>query len=369
MKTLAAVCYERNAPVVVEEIDLDPPKQGEVLLRVKASGVCHSDLSVVSGVIPHRLPEVLGHEGAGVIEEVGPGVTRFREGDRVMLSFVSSCGTCEYCTRGRPALCATHFAGGRGFMLDDTTRFHKNGVRIHHMSRLGTMAERCVVPESSVVSIDDDIPLDKAALVGCGVTTGVGAVVRTAEIEYGSSVAVIGAGGVGLNVIQGARLCGALKIIAVDRAPSKLEAAKSFGATHAVNASDGDAVDAVRALTGGEGVDYSFEAIGLSATIEQAFHMLRLGGTAVVIGIPRADAMVSLPATLFPFGERRLIGSFFGSAQSRVDMPRILHLYREGRVMLDELVTRTYRLEEVNQAFGDLEAGRNLRGVIVFDDR
>lgn len=367
MKTHAAVCYERNQPVVVEEIDLDPPQQSEILLRIAASGVCHSDLSVVTGIQTHALPEVLGHEGAGVIEAVGPGVTRFKEGDRVMLSFVSSCGTCEYCTRGRHCLCAVHFSGPRGFMLDGTTRFHKNGERIHHFSRLGTMSQYCVVPENSVVPVPDDIGLDKAALVGCGVTTGMGAALRTANVEFGSSAAIIGAGGVGLNVIQGARLAGAEKIIAIDRDPGKLAAAKNFGATHTVNASEVDAVEGVKALTNGEGVDYSFEAIGRSDTIEQAFHMLRMGGTAVVIGIPAADATITLPAGLFPFGERKLIGSFFGSAQSRVDMPRILNLYRSGRVMLDELVTKTYRLEEVNEAFTDLKAGRNLRGVILFD--
>ena len=368
MKTRAAVVYETHQPVVIEDIQVDPPGPGEVLIELAASGICHSDLSVVKGIQVHPLPEVIGHEGAGVVQEVGANVTNVKPGDRVMLSFVSTCGRCSYCASGRPTLCAVHFTGSRSTLFDGTCRFHKGKRRIHHMSRLGTMTQYTVVSENSVIPVDDDIPLRTAALLGCGVTTGMGAVLRTARVEAGSHVAVIGTGGIGFNVVQGAALVGAQKIIVVDVVERKLKLARQFGATHMVDASRQDAVKAVKELTGGEGVHYAFEAVGNPQTMAQAFHMLRMGGTAVVIGIAHPDAMVSLPAALFPYGERRIVGSFFGSAQTHVDMPRFLGLYREGKLKLDELVTQTYTLDRVNEAFADMEAGRNIRGLILFDD-
>jgi S-(hydroxymethyl)glutathione dehydrogenase/alcohol dehydrogenase len=369
MKTRAAIVYATNQPVVVEDIELDPPKSGEVMVKLAASGVCHSDLAVANGSQRHLLPEVLGHEGAGVVVEVGQGVSAVKPGDRVMLSFVPACGRCSYCTTGRPNLCATHFGSPRGTLLDGTCRFHKGEQRCHHMSRLGTMTEYTVVQADALIPATEGVPLDKAALIGCAVTTGVGAVVHTAKVEPGGWVAVIGAGGVGLNVVLGAALVGAEKIIAVDVVQRKLEFAKQFGATHTVDASTEDPVEAVKSLTNGEGVHYAFEAIGNPRTIEQAFYMLRMGGAAVVIGIAHPDAKISIPAALFPYGERRLVGSFYGSAQMRVDMPRLLNLYRAGKLKLDELATKTYSIDQVNEAFDDMKAGLNIRGVILFDEK
>ena len=367
MKTRAAVAYEIDQPVVIEEIDLDPPRESEVLLQIKASGVCHSDLAVVKGTQRHLLPEVLGHEGAGLVVEVGRGVHSVGPGDAAMLSFVPACGRCDYCVTARPSLCSRHFDGPRGTMLDGSCRFRTGQQPIYHMSRLGTMTEYTVVSEDAVIRVDSDTPLDKAALISCAVTTGVGAVIHTARVEPGSTLAVIGAGGVGLNVIQGAVLVGAEKILAIDQKAIKLDFAHQFGATHTIDASQQDAVDSVLELTAGEGVHYAFEAIGNPHTMQQAFRMLRPGGTAVVIGIAPPEAMVSLPAALFPYGERRLVGSFYGSSRMRADMPRLLRLYRTGQLKLDELITNTYSLDQVNEAFADMEAGQSVRGVILFD--
>lgn len=368
MKTRAAVVYECNAPIIVEELELEAPKQNEVMVKMSASGVCHSDLSVINGTISFPFPAVLGHEGAGIIEAVGPGVTSVKCGDSVMLTFVSACGHCDYCTKGRPSLCSKHWGTQpRGTLFDGTSRFHKDGQAYYQFTRTGTMSEYTVVSETAVIPVAQETPLDKAALIGCGVTTGVGAVMNTAKVEPGSRVAVIGTGGVGLNAIQGASLVGAAQIIAVDIVPRKLEFARQFGATHTVDASQGDPVEAVKSLTNGEGVDYSFEVIGNPTTIAQAFEMLAPGGKAIVIGIPSPDAQVSLPASLFPRGERSLIGSMYGSARMRVDMPRLLDLYRVGKLKLDELITRTYTLDQVNEAFRDMEDGLNIRGVIVYD--
>jgi S-(hydroxymethyl)glutathione dehydrogenase / alcohol dehydrogenase len=367
MKTVAAVVYEHNRPVVVDELTLDEPKAGEVLLRMVASGVCHSDLSIVNGTIPYDPPVVLGHEGAGIVEQVGPGVTAVQPGDHVVLSFVSYCRQCKMCLTGRVCLCRG-FSTRRGYLLDDTCRLHdRKGRDVAQMARIGTMSQYSVVPEQSVIPIDARYPLDRAALVGCGVTTGVGAVMHTAQVEPGSTVAVIGVGGVGLNVIQGAQLAQAGQIIAVDLAPNKLEMARQFGATDVVNAGQGDPVAAVHALTGGWGVDYAFEVIGNPATIAQAYAMIRPAGAAVIVGLTRVDAHVSIPTEELTRCEKRLIGSFYGSSCPHEDMPRLLGLYDEGKLKLDELITRTYRLEEINEAFADMEAGLNARGVILFE--
>ena len=368
MKTKAAVCYEVGKPVVVEEIELRPPKASEVMIKIGASGVCHSDLSLLNGTIVHTLPEVLGHEGAGTVVEVGEETADYKVGDRVMLSFVSSCGHCFQCQSGHPTLCEAWFGGDRGLLLDGTCRFHKGDRDIHQFARLGTMSEYAVVHTDSVVALPDGYEFRHAALIGCGVPTGVGAVLRTAKVQPGQSVCVIGTGGVGLNVVQGARLSGANPIIAVDRLDNKLEAARQFGATHTINASKVDPVEAVRELTGGHGVEYAFEVIGLKQTIETAFELIRIGGQAVIIGITNREHEVSFPAFMFPYGERKVVGSFMGSCLPREDMPRFLELYSEGKLMLDELVTRTYSLDEVNQAFADLEEGRNLRGMILFEE-
>lgn len=367
MKTKTAVVYEHDKPVVVDDLEVDAPKANEVLIRMVASGVCHSDLSVVNGTIYYDPPVALGHEGAGVIEQVGADVESVRPGDHVVLSFVSYCGNCRMCKIDRVCLCEG-FSTRRGYLLDDTCRLQNSANQpIPQMARIGTMSEYSVVPEQSLIKVDSHYPLEKAVLVGCGVTTGVGAVLNTAQVEPGSWVAVIGTGGVGLNVIQGAVLASAERIIAIDRVPKKLEFARSFGATDTVNASDADPIEAIRDLTGGLGVDYAFEVIGNPQTIEQAYAIVRPAGTAVIVGVSHHEAAVSLPAQSIVMMEKRLIGSFYGSAVPRVDMPKLLKLYDEGKLKLDELITQNYRLEQVNEAFADLEAGKNARGVILFD--
>jgi S-(hydroxymethyl)glutathione dehydrogenase/alcohol dehydrogenase len=271
------------------------------------------------------------------------------------------------CKTGRVCLCRG-FSAPRGYLLDGTARLRNGkGAEIQQMARIGTMSQYAVVPQQSVIAIAPHYPLDRAALVGCGVTTGVGAVVNTAEVEPGSTVAVIGAGGVGLNVIQGALLAQAARIIAVDLVPSKLETARRFGATDVVNAAEGDPVEAVRALTDGLGSDYAFEVIGNPTTIAQAYAMVRPAGVAVVVGLTRMDATVPIPTGDMVRTERQLIGSFYGSSRPHEDMPKLLGLYDEDKLKLDELITRTYRLDQINEAFADMEAGRNARGVILFD--
>ena len=367
MKTRAAVMYEHNQPVVVEELELDEPKASEVLVRTAASGVCHSDLSIVTGTIYYDAAVALGHEGAGIIERVGDDVTGFRPGDHVILSFVSYCGSCRMCQMEKVCLCESYDVP-RGFQLDGTYRLrNSSGDGILQMARIATMSEYMVVPQQNLVKIDDHYSLEKAALVGCGVTTGVGAVLNTAKVEPGSSVAVIGTGGVGLNAIQGAVLAQAERIIAVDIAEKKLNFAKSFGATDVVNASTCDPVEAVRELTAGLGVDYAFEVIGNPKTIVQAYNMVRAAGTAVIVGIAHHQSDVSIPAQHLVSTERQLIGSFYGSCHPRVDMPKLLSLYTDGKLKLDELITRNYRLEQINEAFADMEAGENARGVILFN--
>jgi S-(hydroxymethyl)glutathione dehydrogenase/alcohol dehydrogenase len=367
MRTQAAVVYEHHKPVVIEELTVEPPKEGEVLLRMAAAGVCHSDLSVVNGIIYYDPPVVLGHEGAAIVEEVGEGVTYVQPGDHVILAFATSCGECALCRMGHVVLC-TGIKARIGRLLDDTCRFHNAaGEPIPQMARIGTMSQYSVVSEHSLIKIDKHYPLDKAVLVGCGVTTGVGAAVKTAQIQPGDKVAVIGTGGVGLNAVQGAAIAGATQIIAIDLEDRKLELASSFGATDAVNPKDGDPVEAVLALTDGVGVDYAIEVIGNVKTIEQAYGMVRRRGTVVVVGMDGDDKQIKTPAQDIVRTEKRLVGSYYGSSNPREDMPKLLELYDEGKLMLDELITQTYRLDQINQAFVDLESGQNARGVIVFD--
>ncbi len=361
----AAVLYELKTPLKVEDVDLEPPKAGEVLVQIVANGVCHSDYSVIQGVLRSPLPVVIGHEGAGIVREVGPGVSLVRPGDHVVLSFAPYCGHCYYCSLGRPVLCDNmRLTMGRGTLLDGTTRLKKNGKTLYHMAGLSSFAEMAVVAETSCIKIPDEVPLDKACLVGCGVMTGVGAAINTAKVEPGSSVVVIGCGGVGLNVIQGCVLAGAGTIIAVDVLDRKLEYARQFGATHTINSSQEDPVGKVRELTEGRGADYAFEVIGLSQTIAQAYRCSRSGGTTVVVGAAAREDMVSLPAASF-LQEKTIKGSVYGSCRPRVDMPKLIDLYMKKRLKLDELVSRTYALEEINEAMAALERGEVARSVVV----
>lgn len=362
----AAVCREWNKPVSVETVTVESPRRGEVMIKVAACGVCHSDLSATNGTIPLPPPLVLGHEAAGHVVEVGEGVTGLQEGDAVVVSWVATCGRCAYCVKGRPALCDN--SQKAAMTLPDGTRRIKDakGQELNHMAGVAVMAEYATMPVENVIKIDKSIPLDKAALVGCAVMTGVGAAINTAKVDPGSTVAVLGAGGIGLNVIQGAALAGARQIIAIDMADHKLDFAKKFGATDVVNPSrDGDAVMKVMAMTGG-GADYAFECIGIGTTVAQAYNMVRKGGTTVVVGVSKPTDTVTLGTFMMPFQEKTLIGSMYGSARPSTDFPKLLSLYQGKRLKLDELVSATYKIEDVNRAFDDMQAGTNARGVIVF---
>jgi len=367
MKTQAAVLWEPGRPVEVLEVDLAAPKAGEVLVRIAACGVCHSDLHVVEGHLPEPLPLVLGHEAAGIVEEVGPGVETLETDDHVVLALVPSCGECDECRRGRPNFCSL---GARmateGMLADGTSRLSLNGTILHHFNSISSFAGHAVVPDSAAIRIRRDVALDAAALVGCSVLTGYGAVANTAHVEEGASVAVWGCGGVGANVVQGARLAGASRIVAVDTRPEKLELARSLGATDVVQAGDGvDAVAAVREITG-EGPDYAFEAIGSERAIQEAWKATRIGGTVVVVGImPRGSTLTIDPWEFM--SEKTLKGTFLGSARIQEDVPRLIDLYHSGELELDRLVSRRLPLAELPDAFDRLRAGDVVRQVVVFD--
>ncbi|MCC6627005.1 MAG: Zn-dependent alcohol dehydrogenase [Chloroflexi bacterium] len=354
----AAVLYERGAPLVVEEIELAPPGPGEVQVKLAASGVCHSDLHHWKREMGSVLPLVLGHEGAGVVEAVGPGVTRVRPGDPVVIAFGSRCGQCWYCVRGMVHLCTP--------ATPPVTHLRRGDTAIQQFLNVGSFAERTIVPATNVVPLPPEMPLDSAALVACGVATGVGAVLNTARVPAGADVLVIGAGGVGLNVIQGARIAGAARIIAADRLANKLALARDFGATDTIDATREDVVARAQALTGGRGVDYAFEVIGLPETVRLAYDATRKGGVAVVVGVGAPDADMALPVLSLTRTARSIIGCTYGSIQPQADFPRLVDLYRLGKLRLDELISRRFTLDQINDAFHALEAGEVARGVVVY---
>ena len=358
----AAVLREINKPLEIEDIQHGDPGPREVLVRTMAAGVCHSDLHFQNGSYPYPLPAVLGHESAGIVEAVGSDVNYVKPGDHVITCLSAFCGHCEYCLTGHMSLCQEPELQRP---MDQPQRLNKGDENIWQFLNLSSFAEYMLVHEHAIAKIREDMPLDRAALIGCGVTTGVGAVIHTAKVEPGSTVAVIGCGGVGLSCINGAAIAGASRVIAVDMVASKLDLARKFGATDVVNAAEMDAINEVKALTGG-GVHYSFEAIGLKATAEQAFGMLRNGGTATVIGMIPPGDMVSLHGPEFLF-EKKIQGSMMGSNRFRVDMPRFVDLYLQGKLHLDDLVSSRIRLEDVNDAMAQLETGEIARNVIVFD--
>jgi NDMA-dependent alcohol dehydrogenase len=363
-KAKAALCREHNQPIVVEEIAVDPPKRGEVTVKLGACGVCHSDLSAINGTIALPLPLVLGHEGAGVVEEVGEGVSGLAKGDHVVFSFVYMCGKCRFCVAGRPVLCLEQ---GKALTtpLEGTPRVRDAaGKPLSIFSGCGAMAEYATVSAENLIKIDPKVPLDCAALVGCGVTTGVGAVFNTAKVEPGASVAVFGCGGVGLSAIQGAVIAGAGKIIAIDTLQPKLDMARKFGATDTILYKE-DPTKELKKLTGG-GPDYAFECVGSGELAGAAYRAIRRGGLAVVVGVAKPSDSTSVRTMTLPFEEKTLTGSYFGSCVPRVDFPRMLALYLAGRLKLEELITRRYRIDEAPQAFADLQAGKNARGVIMF---
>lgn len=358
----AAVLREINKPLEIEDVQHGKPGPREVLIRTAAAGVCHSDLHFQDGSYPYMLPAILGHESAGIVEAVGSDVTYVKPGDHVITCLSAFCGHCEPCLTGRMSLCSEpELQRGE----DEPSRLAKGDENIAQFLNLSSFAEYMLVHEHTVAKIREDMPLDIAALIGCGVTTGVGAVIHTAKVEAGSTVAVIGCGGVGLSAVNGAALAGASRIIAVDMVPSKLELARKFGATDVVNASECDPVEAIRELTSG-GVHYSFEAIGLAATAQQAFKMLRFGGTATIIGMIPVGTMVELHGPEFLM-ERKMQGSNMGSNRFRVDMPRFVELYLQGRLHLDDLISKRIRLEDINKGMDDLRTGEVARSVVMFD--
>jgi S-(hydroxymethyl)glutathione dehydrogenase/alcohol dehydrogenase len=359
----AAVLREVNRPLEVEEVQIDRPGPREVLVRTRATGVCHSDLHYVEGKYKIAMPAILGHEAAGTVEAVGQQVTYVKPGDPVIMCLSVFCGHCEYCLRGQPALC-TRDDVVRG--PDEPPRLSRNGEAITQFAQLASFAEQMLVHEHALVKVRDDVPFEQLALIGCGATTGLGAVLNTAEVEPGSTVAVVGCGGVGLNCIQGAALAGALRIIAIDTVETKLTLARQFGATDVIDASGGEVVQKVRDLTDG-GVDYSFEAIGLKETAEQCFAMLRPGGAATIIGMIPEGTKIELDGGTFLRRGRKIQGSVMGSNRFRIDMPRYIEFYRQGRLKLDELVSQRLKLEQVNLAFEDMKQGNVARSVITFD--
>lgn len=368
MRIRGAVLPETGAPLEIAELDLAPPGPGEVLVRLGASGVCHSDLNAIDGTAETRCPAVLGHEGAGVVEAVGPG-TSIAPGTHVALSWLPWCGSCEECLRDLPHLCRTVWtAMGHGGLLDGTPRLSRDGEPVYHYSLLSTFADHAVVAERSCIPIADDVPLDVASLVGCAISTGVGAVWRTAGVRPGDRVCVIGCGGVGLSALLAAVAAGAEPVVAVDVSDAKLEAATSLGATAAVRfAEDAETTaELVRAETGG-GVDFAIEATGRPEAATCAFLSCRARGTAVLVGIPRADATAAFPALQIPRSERRIIGSIYGSSKPERDFPPILALYRSGRLPLDRLISHRVPLEGVSEAFDLMRSGTALRVVLELD--
>jgi S-(hydroxymethyl)glutathione dehydrogenase/alcohol dehydrogenase len=358
----AALLRQVNRPLEIEEVQIDKPGPREVLIRTGASGVCHSDLHFVEGKYTTPMPIILGHEASGTVEAVGSQVTYLRPGDRVITCLSVFCGHCERCLSGRPVLCSRTDVVRTP---TDPPRLRQGNTPVHQFANISSFAEQMLVHEHATVKVRDDIPFEQLALIGCGVTTGLGAALNTAKVEPGSTVAVIGCGGVGLNCIQGAALAGALRIIAIDEVETKLTLAREFGATDVVDASGGAVVEKVRDLTGG-GVDYSFEAIGKKETAEQSFAMLRAGGTATIIGMIPQGIKIELDGASF-LRERRIQGSSMGSNRFRIDMPRYIEFYRQGRLKLDQLVSQRLKLEQVNLAFEDMKQGHVARSVISFN--
>ncbi len=365
----AAVMTGQNTPLEIRtDVEVEAPRANEVKVRMGASGVCHSDLSMLNGTMFCMPPIVLGHEGAGVIEEIGEGVTSVAVGDHVVISWVPQCGDCFFCNKEQGYLCENANAAlASGGLLDGTTRMTSAGAPLMQMAAAGTFSEVSIVAESGVVKIPNDLDMRIAALIGCGVLTGVGAAMNTADIKQGDVVAVIGCGGVGLNVIQGARIKGAGEIIAIDMNETKLQMAKEFGATATINASQGDPVAQVMEMTGTHGADVAFEVIGLGPTIDQAINMIRRGGQAILVGVPKMDVMIQVPAFLgVVLNEKTIKGCWYGSSNVQKDVPKLIELYKSGELKLDELISRTIKLEDVNEAFEAMETGEVARSVISY---
>src|SRR6185312_9564962 len=370
MKTKAAVLRAVGQPFEITELELDEPKAGEVLIRYVAAGLCHSDEHLRHGDIVPRFPVVGGHEGAGVIEKVGPGVTRLQPGDHVICSFLPVCGHCRWCSTGKSNLCDMGATILDGMLTDGTYRFHDDeGNDYGGMCMLGTFSERSVISENSAVKVDPDLPLDKVVLIGCGVPTGWGSAVHAAATEPGDTIVIYGIGGIGINSVQGAALAGARNVIAVDPLPNKREAAEELGATHSCETAE-QAQELITELTRGVGADKAIVTVGVvtSEVVTSAFNAIRKGGTVVVTGLADpTKTTIELPGAILTLFEKRVQGSLFGSGDPFHDIPRMVELYQAGDLKLDELITTTYTLDKINQGYQDLLDGKNVRGVIVYD--
>ena len=367
MNFRAAVLHRPNRPMTVETVSLGALKPGDVLVRVRAAGLCHTDLEVIEGQLAYPMPIVLGHEAAGTVEDVGPGVAELRAGDPVVLSWNPHCGHCFYCEQDQPILCESYLRlGPQAVQFDGTTRLSLGGGPLHHLMFLGAFAEYCVVPAQSAVKVPSEIPFDRACLIGCGVMTGVGAATRIAKVGYGASAVVIGCGAVGLSAVQGARLAGAHRIVAVDIDARKLELARRLGATDTVDASADDALMAIRELTAGRGADCVFEAAGRPATFRLSAEAVRPGGQIVWLGKVNVNEDVAFRWGSL-MGEKQIVRSSYGGARPQRDFPLLAQAYLDGSLYLDELVSRRISLDEINEGFAALKAGEVVRAVVTFD--
>jgi alcohol dehydrogenase len=374
MRTKAAVLYEsgkprpyaESRPLVIEELELDPPGQGEVLVEVVAAGLCHSDLSTIDGSRPRPTPMVLGHEASGIVREVGPGVTDLKPDDPVVFSYVPMCGRCHYCTVGRPSLCESGAAAnGAGTLLRGGVRFRKGETRMWHHLGVSGFAQFTVAAQESLIRIEPAVPLSTAALFGCAVLTGVGAVVNTAKVAPGQAVAVFGLGGVGLSAVMGARLAGAFPIIAIDTLPPKFDLARRFGADHTLNPQSVDVTSAIADLTSG-GVEFAFEAVGSAAVLATAYNCVRRGGVVVSIGLPHPDQQLSIQAVSLVAQEKCIRGCYMGSAVPRRDVPRMIELFQSGQLPVDSLLSPSIKLDDVNIGFDRLAEGLAIRQLVQF---
>ncbi|MDN5797606.1 MAG: Zn-dependent alcohol dehydrogenase [Intrasporangium sp.] len=369
MKTRAAVVYEPGKPIVVEELELSDPGPGEVLIKYLYGGLCHSDVHIAHGDLPARLPMVLGHEGAGIIEKVGAGVTRVAEGDHVVCSFIPSCGNCRYCSTGRQSICDMGATILEGYLPGNRFPFTGPAGDYGAMCMLGTFSQHSVIHQNSCVKVDDDLPLDKAVLVGCGVPTGWGSAVNTAEVRPGDTAVVIGVGGIGINSVQGARYAGAKNVIAIDPLENKREKALELGATHAF-ATAAEAMAAVTELTRGQMADSAILTVGLmtSEVVQQGFDIVGKDGNVVLTGLNKMELpTIQLSGSVLTLFRKKIKGSLFGDCNPMTDIPKILGLYQSGDLKLDELITKTYTLDQVNEGYDDLLSGKNVRGVLVHE--
>jgi alcohol dehydrogenase len=367
MKIRAAVLHEVGQPLIIEELELDPPGQGEVLVQMKAAGLCHSDLSTMTGVRPRPRPMAIGHEAAGVVAELGPGVSDLAVGDHVVTTFTPNCGRCTPCRSGRPALCEPAFAANSaGTLLGGGRRLHLNGKDVHHQVGVSSFAEHAVMNTSSLVPVDKDLPLDEAALFGCAIITGVGAVINTARVPLGASVAVVGRGGVGLAALLGAKLAGARRLVAIDLRDDKLALARQLGASDTFSAADEGCAEAVREATGG-GVEYAIEIAGSTPALELAWAITARGGTTVTAGLPHYEDRAAISPVQLVGEERTLKGSYAGSCVPARDIPHFVELYRQGKLPVDRLLSERLTLDQVNQGFDRLAAGDMVRQMVMFD--